>query len=101
MSSLEGVAVTELSMKGVAHEFSTIPGVLEDAVMVSLNAKNLRFKIFEGDSYALELSKKGEGKVTGADFKLPAQVELANPDLHLATITDKGTDFKTYLKEGI
>ena len=101
LSSLEGVAVTELSMKGVAHEFSTIPGVLEDAVMVSLNAKNLRFKIFEGDSYALELSKKGEGKVTGADFKLPAQVELANPDLHLATITDKGTDFKMEIKDFI
>lgn len=98
LSSLEGVAVTEFNMKGVAHEFSAIPGVLEDAVMISLNVKNLRFKIFEGDSFTLELHKKGEGAVTGKDFKLPPQVELANPELHLATVTEKGADFRMEIK---
>src|SRR5574343_242304 len=59
MSSLQGAAVTEVKIKGVPHEFSTIPGVLEDAIMIILNIKNLRFKIFEGDSQRIELKKKG------------------------------------------
>lgn len=93
LTSLEGVAVTEAKIKGVSHEFSTIPGVLEDVIMITLNLKNLRFKIFEGDSYKIELKSSGEGEVTGKDFKLPSQVKLANPELHIATITDKKTDF--------
>jgi len=93
LSSLEGVAVTEVKIKGVPHEFSTIPGVLEDVIIILLNLKNLRFKIHEGTTHKVELSVKGEKKVTGADFKLFPQIELANPELHLATITDKKTEF--------
>jgi DNA-directed RNA polymerase subunit alpha len=89
LSSLQGVAVTEVKIKGVSHEFSTIPGVLEDVLMVLLNIKNLRFKIYEGETYKIELKVKGEKEVTGADFKTPSQVKLVNPDIHIATITDK------------
>ncbi len=92
LSSLEGVAVTEVKIKGVPHEFSTIPGVLEDMIMIILSLKNLRFKIHEGTTHKVELSVKGEKKVTGADFKIFPQIELTNPDLELATITDKKTE---------
>ena len=92
LTSLEGTAVTEVKIKGVAHEFSTIKGVLEDVIMILLNLKNLRFKIHDGEVHKVELSAKGEGEVTGKDFKLPPQVELANPDIHLATITDGKTE---------
>jgi len=93
LSSLQGAAITEVKIKGVSHEFSTIPGVLEDTIMILLNIKNLRFKIFEGESYKFSLKVKGDGEVKGSDFKLPPQVKLANPDLLIATITDKKTEF--------
>ena len=98
LSSLEGVAVTEVKIKGAPHEFSTIPGVLEDVIMILLNIKNLRFKIHDlpaqagGVTQKVELTVKGEKEVTGADFSLFPQIELANPELHVATITDKKTE---------
>lgn len=92
LTSLDGAAVTEVKIKGVVHEFSTISGILEDVIMIILNIKNLRFKIFEGDSQKIELKAKGEGEVKGSDFKCPSQVKLVNPDLHIATITDKKTE---------
>ncbi len=109
LSSLEGVAITEVKIKGVPHEFSTIPGVLEDVIMILLNIKNLRFKIYDlpaqagGQTQKVTLSVKGEKKVTGADFKLFPQIELANPKLHLATITDKKTELEieVTLEKGI
>ena len=94
LSSLKGAAVTEVKIKGVPHEFSTIPGVLEDVIMIILNIKNLRFKIFEGDSHKIELKSKGEGAVTGKDFKCPSQIKLVNPEMHIATITDKKTELE-------
>lgn len=92
LSSLEGVAVTEVKIKDVSHEFSTIPGVLEDVIMIILNLKKLRFKIHEGNIQKIELLAKGERKVKGSDFKISPQTELANPEFHLATITDKNTE---------
>ncbi len=94
MSSLQGAAVTEVKIKGVPHEFSTISGVLEDVIMILLNIKNLRFKIFEGESQKVSLTVKGEGEVTGKDFKCPSQIKLVNPELHIATITDKKTELE-------
>jgi len=94
LSSLQGAAVTEVKIKGVPHEFSTTPGDLEDTIMILLNIKNLRFKIFEGESYKVTLKSKGEGAVTGADIECPSQVKLINPDLHIATITDKKTQLE-------
>lgn len=97
LSSLEGVAVTEVKIKGVPHEFSTIPGVAEDVIRILLNVKNLRFKIHEGTMQKVALKVKGEREVTGADFKKIPQVELVNPDLRIATITDKKTELEMEL----
>jgi len=97
LSSLQGASVTEVKIKGAPHEFSTMTGVLEDTIMILLNVKNLRFKIFEGESYKVTLKFKGEGKVTGKDFECPSQIKLINPELHIATITDKKIDFEMEL----
>lgn len=94
LSSLQGVATTEAKIKGAPHEFSTIPGVLEDGIMILLNLKKLRFKIHEGEDYKVELKVKGEKEVKGSDFKLPSQVELVNPEMHIATISDKKTELE-------
>lgn len=103
LSSLEGASVTEVKIKGAPHEFSAMPGILEDTIMIMLNIKNLRFKIFEGESHKIELHKKGEGVVTGANFKVPSQVKLVNPELHLATITDPKVEFdmEVLIEKGI
>src|SRR3989338_3730773 len=76
ISSLEGAAVTQVKIKGVSHEFSTIPGVLEDVIMIILNLKNLKFKIHEGTIQKVELKVKGEKEVKGSDFKMFPQIEL-------------------------
>ncbi len=94
LTSLEGVAVTEAKIKGASHEFSTIPGILEDAIMIVLNLKNLRFKIHEGTSQKVTLKVKGEKEVHGSDFKLFPQIALANPELKIATITDAKTELE-------
>ncbi|TSC94390.1 MAG: DNA-directed RNA polymerase subunit alpha [Parcubacteria group bacterium Licking1014_1] len=103
LSSLQGVAVTEVKIKGVSHEFSTISGVLEDVIVIILNLKNLRFKIYEGDVHKVRLNVKGEKNVKGSDFKLSSQIKLANPDLHIAAITDKKTelDIEIQIEKGI
>ncbi|MEK7658734.1 MAG: DNA-directed RNA polymerase subunit alpha [Patescibacteria group bacterium] len=97
LSSLPGVAVTEVKIKGVSHEFSTIHGVLEDVIVLLLNIKNLRFKIYEGESQKVELKLKGERQVNGSDFKFSSQVKLVNPEIHIATITDKNTELEIEL----
>ncbi|MCX6723397.1 MAG: DNA-directed RNA polymerase subunit alpha [Candidatus Staskawiczbacteria bacterium] len=98
MSSLQGAAVTEVKIKGAPHEFSTMSGVLEDTIMIIiLNIKNLRFKIFEGESQKVTLSVKGEKEVKGSDIKCPSQIKLVNPELHIATITDKKTELEIEL----
>ncbi len=98
LSSLEGAAVTEMKIKGVAHEFSTIPGVLEDVIQIMLNLKKLRFKMFSDQPVTATLKVKGEKEVKGSDFKLPSQVELVNKDCHIATITDKKTELEMEIK---
>jgi len=94
LSSLTGTAVTEVKIKGVQHEFSTIPGVLEDVIMIIQNLKNLRFKIFEGDVQKVQLKVKGEKEVKGSDFKLPSQIKLSNPDYHIATLTNSKAEIE-------
>lgn len=97
LSSLQGAAVTEVKIKGAPHEFSAMSGVLEDTIMIILNIKNLRFKIFEGDSQKVSLKVSGEGEVKGSDFKCSSQIKLSNPELHIATITDKKTELEIEL----
>ncbi len=92
LSSLEGAAVTQMKIKGVAHEFSTIPGILEDVVSIMLNLKQLRFKAYVKDPQNATLKIKGEKEVKGSDFKLPPQVELLNKSAHIATLTSKSAE---------
>ena len=88
-SSLPGAAVTQMNIKAVQHEFSTITGVLEDVVTIMLNLKQLRFKMYTKEPQRAKLSVNGEKKVKGSDFKFSSQVELVNKDCHIATLTDK------------
>jgi len=92
LSSLEGAAVTQVKIKGVSHEFSTIPGVLEDVIMILLNLKKLRFQSFGEVPQTATLAIKGEREIKGKDFKLSPQVELANPQAHIATLTKKSAE---------
>ncbi|MFA6495304.1 MAG: DNA-directed RNA polymerase subunit alpha [Candidatus Paceibacterota bacterium] len=93
LSSLPGAAITQVKIKGVKHEFSTMPGVLEDIVDIVLNLKKVRFAFFADEPQVLVLHKKGEGAVTAADIEGNAQVSVVNPDEHIATITAKGAEF--------
>lgn len=94
ISSLEGAAVTSVKIKGVDHEFSTIPGVLEDVVDIILNLKKVRFKLFKEEPETVILSVKGQKEVKAADIKITADVEVVNPDQHIATIGDKKTELE-------
>ena len=94
ISSLEGAAVTQVKIKGVPHEFSTIPGVLEDVVTIMLNLKQLRFKIFTDEPQKATLKIKGEKEVRGSDFELPSQLELINKNSHIATLTERKSELE-------
>ncbi len=94
LSSLEGAAVTQVKIKGVSHEFSTIPGIMEDVIMIMLNLKQLRFKLFSPEPQKAVLKVKGEKKAKGADFVLPPQVELENKNCHIATLTSKSAELE-------
>jgi len=89
LSSLSGAAVTSVKIRGADHEFSTLPHVKEDVLEIILNLKALRVKLFAEEPVKLLLSVKGEKTVTAADFSKNADVEIVNPDLVLATLTDK------------
>jgi len=91
LSSLEGAAVTSVKIEGVAHEFTTLPGVREDVTDILLNFKNLIARL-HGDSPEIEvrLSKRGAGAVTAKDIEAPAELEILNPDLEIANLSDKG-----------
>jgi len=94
LSSLSGAAITEVKIKGVDHEFSTLSGILEDVITICLNLKLLRFKIYSDEPQRAILKIKGEKSISGKDFELPSQIELINPEQHIATLTDK----KAYLE---
>lgn len=89
LSSLPGAAVTSIRIDGVLHEFSTIPGVVEDTTDIVLNVKELLLKMHGAEPVTLRLEAEGEGPVTAADIEHSADVEILNPDLHIATL-DKG-----------
>jgi DNA-directed RNA polymerase subunit alpha len=91
LSSLEGAAVTSVKIEGIAHEFATLKGVREDVTDLILNLKNL-ICLLHGDSPEIEvrLDKKGPGTVKAADIEAPADLEILNPDLEVANLSDKG-----------
>jgi len=91
LSSLEGAAVTSVKIEGVAHEFTTLPGVREDVTDIILNLKQL-VCILHGESPEVEvrLTKRGDGIVTAADIEAPADLEILNPELEIANLSSKG-----------
>lgn len=94
LSSLEGAAITQVKIKGVLHEFSAIPSVMEDVVLLMLNLKKLRFKLYSAEPQTITLSVKGEKEARGKDFKLTSELELVNPDSHIATLTKSSAELQ-------
>ncbi|MEE8457832.1 MAG: DNA-directed RNA polymerase subunit alpha [Acidimicrobiia bacterium] len=90
LARIPGAAITSVRIDGVQHEFSTIEGVVEDVVDFILNLKQVVLRIDSDEQQTLYLSSKGKGEVTAGDLKAPAGVEIANPDLHLATLAASG-----------
>ncbi len=87
LSRIPGAAVTSLQIEGVQHEFSTVPGVVEDVVDIILNVKQIVVRLQDTDTHTLYLSAKGPGDVTASQLKVPAGVEIVNGDLHVATLS--------------
>ncbi len=97
LSSLPGGAITQVKVKGVSHEFSTIPGVAEDMVEIILNLKRIRFRIHTSEPQILSLKFKGEGKVTAGDIEGNAEVEVITTDAQIATVTEKSAELSMEL----
>ena len=98
LSSIPGVAITSIKIDGVQHEFSTISGIKEDVINIILNLKKVRIKMLTDEPQTIELKVKGIKDVTAADIKVPGQVEVLNPEQHIASITDKATDLVIEMK---
>ena len=90
LSSLPGAAVTSVKIEGVLHEFSTIPHVREETPEILLNLKELRMKIHSQEPQVLIVDAQGEGEVRAGDIKAPAEVEILNPELVIATLEEGG-----------
>jgi DNA-directed RNA polymerase subunit alpha len=90
LSSLEGAAITSLMIEGVLHEFSTIPGVVEDVTDILLNLKEVRFKLHGDKPRTLRLAVEGPGEVRGKDITADASVEILTPEQHIATLEKGG-----------
>jgi DNA-directed RNA polymerase subunit alpha len=90
LSSLPGCALTSVKIDGVLHEFSSIPNVVEDVPEIIVNLKNVRLKFDENEEKVLHLDFKGEGEVTAGDIQTDGTVEILNPDLHIATVSEGG-----------
>src|SRR5438309_7963430 len=86
LSSLPGAAITAARVRGVAHEFSTIPGVKEDVVQLVLNLKQIRLRSFSNEPVTLTLEKTGPGDATAADIMTTSEVEIVNPEARIATL---------------
>lgn len=97
LSSLQGAAITAIRIEGVLHEFATIPGLREDTTELLLNLKALAIKLNgeppltlsdEPPSWVLRIDKRGEGDISGADIECPPDIEIVNPELHIASLAD-------------
>lgn len=90
LSSLPGAAVTSVQIDGVLHEFSTIEGVVEDTSEIILNLKKLSLRIHSDEEKVLEIEAEEEGVITAGDIRADSDVEILNPDLHIATVAPRG-----------
>ncbi len=103
LSSLEGAAITQVKIKGVSHEFSTLPGVFEDVIIILLNLKKLSFKMFTSEPQTIVLREKGQKEVKAKNFKLSPQVELTTPEAHIAALTSKKAELnlEAQIEQGV
>ena len=88
LSSLEGCAVTSIKIDGVLHEFSTLPGIKEDITEIALNIKSIVPKLVDTAPKVVEIAAEGPCEVTAGDIKHDAEVEILNPELHIATLDE-------------
>ncbi|MDO8743349.1 MAG: DNA-directed RNA polymerase subunit alpha, partial [Candidatus Azambacteria bacterium] len=98
LSSLPGAAITSIKIKDASHEFTTLPGISEDAVEIILNLKQVRFKVYGDEPQNISLKVKGEKDVSAKDIKTNSQVEIANPDAHIATLTSKSASLEMEIR---
>lgn len=89
LSGLTGAAITFIKVEGVLHEFSTIPGVLEDTIEIILNLKKVRFRVHTNEPKLMRIEAKGEHEVTAADIQGSSEIEVLNPEQHIASLVDK------------
>ncbi|MDK2821182.1 MAG: DNA-directed polymerase subunit alpha [Clostridia bacterium] len=99
LSSLPGAAVTSVKIEGVLHEFSTIPGVVEDTTDIILNLKSLSLKLHTDEPKTIRIEAEGEGPVTAGDIIADADVEILNPELVIATVESGGRFFAEIVVE--
>lgn len=91
LSSLPGAAITQVKIDGVDHEFSTLEGVREDVLTILLNLKRVRITMHSDEPLTMSLTTSGTGVVTAKDIKAPSQIEILNPEQHIAEVTNKNT----------
>jgi len=103
LSSIRGAAVTQVKIDGATHQFTTVPGVKEDIVEITLNLKKLRFKSYSDDLVVVTISKKGAGKVTAKDIELTSDVEIMNKDQHIATLSNSKSklEMELVIEQGV
>lgn len=94
LSSIPGAAITSVKIDGTSHEFSKITGIKEDVITILLNLKKIRLKMNTDEKQVLEIDAKGQKEVTAGDIKATGQVEIMNPDQHIATLTSKDSKLK-------
>ncbi|HLB51659.1 DNA-directed RNA polymerase subunit alpha [candidate division WWE3 bacterium RIFCSPHIGHO2_12_FULL_38_15] len=97
LTSLKGAVITQVKIAGSDHQFTTIPGVKEDVVEITLNLKRIRFKVYGDNPVVLNINKKGPGEVTAADIELTSDMEVMNKNQHIASLADKNTNLKMEL----
>ncbi|MBI2346127.1 MAG: DNA-directed RNA polymerase subunit alpha [Deltaproteobacteria bacterium] len=90
LSSLQGAAITSVKIQGIVHEFSTIPGVRDDVTDILLNLKQVRFKMHHGDKATISLAATGSKELTAGDIETGPNLEVLNPDMHLASLGPEG-----------
>ena len=101
LSSLQGAAIVSVKFDGVSHEFSTIPGVLDDVTNITLNLKETKLKLIDVEEAVIHLKKEGEGEARAGDIETHGLVEILNPDQHIATLNKAATlDIEMVVKSG-
>ncbi len=98
LSSIPGASITSVKIDGVSHEFSTMTGVKEDVINIILNLKKVRVKMFTEEPQTLEIKVKGIKDIKAGDITVPGQVEILNPEQHIASVTDKNAEFNAEVK---